>query len=49
MDLIAHYQNAGFEAVADGVMAFSDRRMDLQKREAPGQPARVQKMYGADA
>ena len=31
MDLIARYQNAGFEAVADGVMAFFDRRMDLQR------------------
>ena len=28
MDLIARYQNAGFEAVADGVMAFFDRRTD---------------------
>ena len=31
MDLIARYQNAGFEAVADGVMAFFDRRTDLQR------------------
>ena len=31
MDLIARYQNAGFEAVADGVMAFFDRRIDLQR------------------
>ena len=31
MDLIARYQNAGFEAVADGVMAFFDRRVDLQR------------------
>jgi hypothetical protein len=30
MDLIARYRNAGFEALADGVMAFFDRRSDLQ-------------------
>ena len=30
-DLIARYRNAGFEAVADGAMAFFDRRMDLQR------------------
>ena len=27
-DLIARYRNAGFEAVADGAMAFFDRRTD---------------------
>lgn len=31
MQLIAHYRNAGFEALADGVMAFFDRRVDLQR------------------
>ncbi|WP_063416073.1 2OG-Fe(II) oxygenase [Prochlorococcus marinus] len=30
MDLIACYRNTGFEAVADGVMSFFDRRLDLQ-------------------
>jgi hypothetical protein len=30
MRLIAAYRNAGFEALADGVMAFFDRRVDLQ-------------------
>ena len=31
IDLIARYRNAGFEAVADGAMAFFDRRTDLQR------------------
>ncbi|MCP9816111.1 2OG-Fe(II) oxygenase [Synechococcus sp. GreenBA-s] len=31
MRLIASYRNAGFEALADGVMAFFDRRLDLQR------------------
>ena len=31
MDLIARYRNAGFEALADGVMTFFDRRTDLQQ------------------
>ena len=31
MNLIGCYSNAGFEAVADGVMAFFDRRSDLQR------------------
>lgn len=31
MQLISHYQNAGFEATADGVMDFFDRRQDLQR------------------
>jgi len=31
MDLIARYSNAGYGAVADGVMAFFDRRPDLQR------------------
>lgn len=31
MELIARYRNAGFEALADGVMAFFDRRVDLQR------------------
>jgi hypothetical protein len=31
MNLIATYRNAGFEALADGVMAFFDRRPDLQR------------------
>ena len=31
LDLIACYQNPGFEAVADGVMSFFDRRVDLQR------------------
>ena len=47
MDLIARYRNAGFEAVADGVMAFFDRRIDLQRQGVafgPGggeEPAKV--------
>ena len=32
MQLIARYGNAGFEALADGVMAFFDRRPDLQRQ-----------------
>jgi hypothetical protein len=31
MRLIASYRNAGFEALADGVVAFFDRRTDLQR------------------
>ena len=31
MDLIARYTNAGFTALADGVMAFFERRTDLQR------------------
>ncbi len=31
MELIAHYRNAGFESVADGVMDFFNRRDDLQR------------------
>ncbi len=31
LDLIACYRNPGFEAVADGVMSFFDRRPDLQR------------------
>ena len=31
MELIARYRNAGFEALADGVMAFFERRSDLQR------------------
>ena len=31
LDLIASYRNPGFEAAADGVMAFFDRRIDLQR------------------
>jgi hypothetical protein len=31
MRLIASYRNAGYEALADGVMAFFDRRPDLQR------------------
>jgi len=31
MNLIGRYGNAGFEAVADGVMAFFDRRTDLHR------------------
>ena len=50
MQLIARYRNAGFEALADGVMAFFDRRPDLQRpgvafgpQDAAGaaQPAKV--------
>ncbi|MEA5423681.1 2OG-Fe(II) oxygenase [Synechococcus sp. CCY9202] len=32
MRLIASYRNAGYEALADGVIAFFDRRPDLQRR-----------------
>ena len=31
MQLIARYRNAGYEALADGVMAFFDTRPDLQR------------------
>ncbi|WP_320665098.1 2OG-Fe(II) oxygenase [Prochlorococcus sp. MIT 1223] len=31
MDLIASYSNKGFEAVADGVISFFDRRKDLYR------------------
>ena len=31
MKLIASYRNPGFESVADGVMSFFDRRIDLQR------------------
>ena len=31
MELIARYRNPGFEALADGVMAFFERRTDLQR------------------
>ncbi|MDH5516569.1 MAG: 2OG-Fe(II) oxygenase [Gammaproteobacteria bacterium] len=31
MQLIARYHNGGFEAVADGVMEFFERRKDLQR------------------
>ena len=30
MELIGKYKNSGFEAVADGVISFFDRRKDLQ-------------------
>lgn len=32
MQLISRYQNTGFEAVADGVMDFFERREDLQRQ-----------------
>jgi hypothetical protein len=31
MQLIGRYHNAGYEAVADGVMAFFEKRQDLQR------------------
>ena len=31
MNLLATYRNAGFEALADGVMAFYERRVDLRR------------------
>ncbi len=31
VDLIARYQNSGFEAVSDGIMAFFDDRTDLHR------------------
>jgi len=34
MQLIGTYRNAGFEALADGVMAFFERRSDLWRRGA---------------
>ena len=45
--LIASYRNAGFEAVADAVMAFFDRRTDLQRpgiafgSDGDAEPAKV--------
>ena len=47
MKLIGRFRNAGFEAVADGVMAFFDRRSDLQRPgvafgpDAGDEPAKV--------
>ncbi len=47
MNLIAAYRNAGFEALADGVMAFFERRPDLQRPgvafgpEGSGEPAKL--------
>jgi hypothetical protein len=47
MNLISAYRNAGFEALADGVMAFFDRRIDLQRPgvafgpEGGGEPAKI--------
>ena len=47
MKLIGRFSNAGFEAVADGVMAFFDRRSDLQRPgvafgpDAGDEPAKV--------
>ena len=32
MQLIGSYQNSGFEAVADGIIAFFDKRTDLQQK-----------------
>ena len=29
MELIGKYKNSGFEAVADGIISFFDRRIDL--------------------
>ncbi len=45
--LIAAYRNAGFEALADGVMAFFERRPDLQRAgvafgpEGAAEPAKI--------
>jgi hypothetical protein len=46
MQLIAHYRNGGFEALADGVIAFFERRPDLQRPGVAfgpggGEPAKV--------
>jgi hypothetical protein len=49
MQLIARYRNAGYEALADGVMAFFERRPDLQRPgvafgpegEAEAEPAKI--------
>ncbi len=47
MQLIARYRNAGYEALADGVMAFFERREDLQRPgvafgpEGGAEPAKV--------
>jgi hypothetical protein len=47
MNLIARYRNTGFEALADGVMAFFDRRSDLQRPgvafgpTGSGEPAKI--------
>ena len=46
MQLIARYRNGGFEALADGVMAFFDRRVDLQR---PGVAFGPEGATGADA
>ena len=32
MELIGKYKNSGFEAVADGVISFFDRRKDLHTK-----------------
>ncbi len=49
IDLIAAYRNAGYAALADGVMALFERRVDLQRPgvafgpegEAGGDPAKI--------
>lgn len=50
MELLAIYRNPGFEAVADGIITFFDRRKDLQRsglafsNHSPstlGEPAKV--------
>jgi hypothetical protein len=47
VDLIARYRNAGYTAVADGVMAFFERRADLRRPgvafgpEGAGEPAKL--------
>ena len=48
MNLIGRYRNAGFEALADGVLAFFERRTDLQTPGvAFGPGAGTQQAHGA--
>ena len=47
MQLIARYRNAGFEALADGVLAFFDRRVDLQRPGVAFGPDRFEAVQAA--
>ena len=48
MELIASYRNAGFEALADGVRAFFERRPDLQRPGVAFGPSAVPAKISTD-
>ena len=48
MELIASYRNAGFEALADGVRAFFERRTDLQRPGVAFGPSAVPAKISTD-